>query len=222
MKKQVLTSIIIGTFCLSSSLVWANDDNDKHENYENHAKIYNGKDNPLNHHLDPKNIVNLPVHEKWLKKAHQDPRKRLKVHDISWRGKKWEYLVEYPREKNVVDPQHFEELLNTAGRHGWNLVSISHENHFYAFFFKRELHHHRVKRQLRHLKAHKQDRAIERAQKLKQIHNAHQARMQNLKEIQEVEGELEQADELLAEEVNTEKQILKEEKKLVEENKQKS
>ena len=62
-----------------------------------------------------------------------------RLHPITWKGKKWEYLVEYPADTHHVDPERFEEILDTAGQHGWELTSVSHENHFYAFYFKREL-----------------------------------------------------------------------------------
>lgn len=216
MKKQLVLSLLIST-CIASSFVWAKDSKQSKSNNHNHAQTQKEEKKSLNSHLNPENIEDLSIHPKWIKKAHQDPRQRLKMHKVTWRGKKWRYLVEYPRDIQHIDPQRFEEILNTAGRHGWNLVDITHENHFYAFFFKRERQHHEAKQHRERLKAYKQDRAIKRAKKLKQIHEAHQVRQKRLNEIKEIENEIKKTDELLHEELSTEHQLLKSQKKLADE-----
>lgn len=201
---KILVGTLITTFAISS-IALAKDANSDAANKQKNESL---------EQVHPNSDKDHPVHKKYIEKVKSDPRHRLNVHDISWRGKKWEYLVEYPRDKNVIDPQRFEDVLNTAGRHGWDLISVSHENHFYAFYFKRELQHHKVEEHTQRLKDYKQYRAEEMARKQHQIDQAHKIRMKNLKEIEEVQQEMEQADELLTEEVNIEKQMLNEQKKL--------
>lgn len=63
---------------------------------------------------------------------------------VRWQGEKWEYLVEHPTGKNHIDPAYFEEILDTAGLHGWRLVSVTSEYHFYTFYFERPLLPHKI------------------------------------------------------------------------------
>ena len=37
-----------------------------------------------------------------------------------------------------------EEILDNAGQHGWKLISVTSENHFYAFYFIRPLLSHKL------------------------------------------------------------------------------
>ena len=142
--------------------------------------------------LNPNSKEDHPVHVKYYKQVRSDPDNRLKVHDIRWRGKKWEYLLEYPRDENAIDPQRFEEILDTAGRHGWELSNVTHENHFYSFIFKRELHPRNVADVEKRLKDYKHKRAKKMAVKQHKIDQAHQDRMKNLHELQKIEQSLKQ------------------------------
>ncbi len=81
------------------------------------------------------------------------------LHPITWQGEKWEYLVEHPTGKNHVDPAFFEEILDTAGKHGWELVEVSSEYHFYTFYFKRPLLPHKLESHQIRLARHKRNRA---------------------------------------------------------------
>lgn len=63
---------------------------------------------------------------------------------FKWQGEKWEYLVEHPTGKNHIDPAYFEEILDTAGQHGWRLVSVTSAYHFYTFYFERPLLPHKI------------------------------------------------------------------------------
>jgi hypothetical protein len=88
---------------------------------------------------------------------------------MRWHGKKWEYLVEHPSQ-NVVNPVLFEELLDSAGAHGWQLVEISGTNHFYVFYFKRPLLAHKIEPHLYRLSRQKLARGKEEAALRHQIH----------------------------------------------------
>ncbi|OGT31606.1 MAG: hypothetical protein A3E87_05865 [Gammaproteobacteria bacterium RIFCSPHIGHO2_12_FULL_35_23] len=81
------------------------------------------------------------------------------MHPITWKGAQWEYLVEYPKDIQYIDPERFEEILDTAGQHGWRLVEVSHEAHFYAFYFSRELLTEKLAANTARLKAYKAYRA---------------------------------------------------------------
>lgn len=82
----------------------------------------------------------------------------------TWSGEKWEYLVENPH-VNHVDPALFEEVLDTAGHDGWELINVSAFNHFYTFYFKRPLLPHKVEAHLYRLKRNKKLRAQQDAEK---------------------------------------------------------
>lgn len=77
---------------------------------------------------------------------------------IKWQGEKWEYLVEHPS-INHVDPSFFEEILDTAGQEGWELIEVTGTNHFYAFYFKRPLLPHKIDSHRARLARNKQKRA---------------------------------------------------------------
>jgi len=62
---------------------------------------------------------------------------------ITWQGPKWEYLVEHPH-VSIADSAYFNEILDTAGQHGWRLVSATHEGQFFTFYFERPLQPHRI------------------------------------------------------------------------------
>lgn len=81
------------------------------------------------------------------------------LHPITWQGEKWEYLVEHPTGKNHIDPALFEEILDTAGQHGWELVEVTSEYHFYTFYFKRPLLPHKIESHRLRLAHNKKTRA---------------------------------------------------------------
>ncbi len=78
---------------------------------------------------------------------------------IKWKGEKWEYLVEHPTGKNHIDPAYFEEILDTAGQHGWRLVNVTSAYHFYTFYFERPLLPHKIDAQRVRLQRNKNFRA---------------------------------------------------------------
>ncbi len=94
------------------------------------------------------------------------------LHPIKWKGEKWEYLVEHPTGKNHVDPALFEEILDTAGQHGWRLVSVSSAYHFYTFYFERPLLPHKVDAHRARLQRNKNFRANEEGSQRNTIHTA--------------------------------------------------
>jgi hypothetical protein len=91
------------------------------------------------------------------------------LHPITWKGKKWEYLVEYPTGILHVDPVRFEELLDTAGQHGWRLVDVSGTNHFYAFYFERPLHADRIEKHRARIQKVRTKRINKETEQMKQI-----------------------------------------------------
>lgn len=130
---------------------------------------------------------------------------------ITWRGDKWEYLVEYPRGTNYIDPVRFEELLDDAGQHGWELVSVSHESHFYAFYFKRPLYPHKIAAHRAHLAKVKAERAQKEKIAMDQIQAAYKEKIMLEKaysqQVAKVDQELKQEVKLnqeLAQEVKVE------------------
>ena len=83
---------------------------------------------------------------------------------IKWKGEKWEYLVEHPTGKNHIDPALFEEILDTAGQHGWRLVSVTSAYHFYTFYFVRPLLPHKIEAHRARLQRNKNFRANKEAE----------------------------------------------------------
>jgi|GEM_PF-1308312 len=126
----------------------------------------------------------------------EDP--TLSLHKVKWKGKKWEYLVEHPTETRHVDTVRFEEILDTAGQHGWRLVTVSHAFHFYGFYFERPLPDSKLAAHRAHLAQSKAYRAKNMAKTQRIIDESVQARIKNEKqmaaELQQVNKELKQED----------------------------
>lgn len=79
------------------------------------------------------------------------------LNNIKWEGEKWEYLVEFPTNMRHIDPAKFEEITDTVGLHGWELVEVTSEDHFYVFYFKRPLLPHKIEShilRLQHVRFH--------------------------------------------------------------------
>src|SRR3990167_95855 len=116
------------------------------------------------------------------------------MHPITWKGAQWEYLVEYPKDVNHIDPERFEELLDTAGQHGWKLIEVTHESHFYAFYFTRKLLPEKLAANTARLKAYKAQRAAKEADMTNQILAAQKEKLvleqQYANEIAKVNQEL--------------------------------
>ena len=123
---------------------------------------------------------------------------------VTWRGDKWEYLVEYPRDTNYIDPVRFEEVLDNAGQHGWELVEVSHESHFYAFYFKRPLYPHRIEAHRAHLAKVKGERAQKEAMMASAIQQAYKEKIALEKQYAH---QIAVANKELKQEVQLEKQV---------------
>jgi len=73
------------------------------------------------------------------------------VHPITWKGQKWEYLVEHPTDIQTIDTVRMEHILDDAGQHGWELIEVTSEYHFYVFYFKRPLSNEKLAEHRQHL-----------------------------------------------------------------------
>ncbi|MBU1558443.1 MAG: hypothetical protein KJ588_01415, partial [Gammaproteobacteria bacterium] len=96
---------------------------------------------------------------------------------VHWQGQKWEYLVEHPTDIHHIDPVRMEEVLTTAGQHGWRLVAVTSAFHFYGFYFERPLHNHRLSIVRARLLASKLAREKKEAKLYEAIRKAHQEKM---------------------------------------------
>lgn len=85
------------------------------------------------------------------------------LHSTTWPGEKWEYLVEHPHGIHHIDLVEFEEILDTAGMHGWKLIEVTDTAHFYTFYF------------IRPLLPHKLPSHVARLARLKEIHEKQEA-----------------------------------------------
>lgn len=214
--KKLVTAVVTSSLLASGLVIAKSQDHNKSNKDNKKAQQQSSiaiKEGDLKL-LNPNSKEDHPVHVKYYKQVRSDPDNRLKVHDTRWRGKKWEYLLEYPRDENAIDPQRFEEILDTAGRHGWELSNVTHENHFYSFIFKRELHPRNMADVEQRLKDYKHERAKKMAVKQHKIDQANQDRMKNLRELQKIEQSLKQeqdkvsaTNELLHKELAMEKDI---------------
>jgi len=101
------------------------------------------------------------------------------LHPVTWKGKKWEYLVEHPTDLQGIDPERFEEILDTVGQHGWHLVSVTSSFHFYAFYFERELLPHRLAAHRAHLNKLKTARKAKESQMKAKLEEAHLKKLQH-------------------------------------------
>ncbi len=99
------------------------------------------------------------------------------LHKVTWKGQKWEYLVEHPVDIQHVDKGRFEEILDTAGQHGWELVEVTDFYHFYTFLFKRPLHDAKLAQHRARLKNVKAKRAANEALIMKQTIEAHREKL---------------------------------------------
>jgi hypothetical protein len=126
----------------------------------------------------------------------------VKMKPVTWKGQKYEYLAEFPSDAPFVHPVRFEEVLDNAGQHGWKLVSVSHEAHFYVFYFMRPLTEDRLPAHRAHLREVKDKRAIENKRKQDIIDEEFE---QALYAEEKLAGQLKTNNSLLQQEVTLEK-----------------
>jgi len=93
---------------------------------------------------------------------------------ITWKGAKWEYMVEHPSDVRYIHTVRFEELMDTLGQHGWELAEVTDENQFFAFYFKRPLLEEKIKAHRQRLSKVLTERLKKEEQLKKRIHEAHQ------------------------------------------------
>lgn len=128
------------------------------------------------------------------------------LHPVKWKGKKWEYLAEYPADIRHIDTVRFEEIMDTAGHHGWRLVTVTHAFHHYTFIFERPLLPEKLKKHRARLKKIKDLRASQEAAALEQIKSAHHER---LKAEEAIENQLKTLNQELKQEIQEQKQLEK-------------
>lgn len=127
----------------------------------------------------------------------------LTLAPVKWKGDQWEYLVEHPTDVRHIDPVRFEELLDEAGQHGWELVAVTGTGHFYAFYFKRPLSPEKLAKHRQHILVIKKARLIKRKamqdqidqeiEKQKQYQQQLQKTTQAIKQETQAEKSLDQA-----------------------------
>lgn len=123
--------------------------------------------------------------------SNNDP-EHLALAPVTWKGDKWEYLVEHPTDVRHIDPVRFEELLDEAGQHGWELVAVTGTAHFYAFYFKRPLLPEKLEKHRQHVLELKKARLVKRKQQLTQIDQAVREQKQYQAQIQKTNQALKQ------------------------------
>jgi len=117
------------------------------------------------------NMVNIkPAKNVKVKTTIANPHPHLAP--ITWKGKKWEYLVQFPRDIHHIDELRMEELMDDVGQHGWELVTVTAEDHYYAFYFKRPLLPHKIQAHRDRINRHKGERLEREAKVRKQIQEA--------------------------------------------------
>lgn len=127
------------------------------------------------------------------------------LHQVTWKGKKWEYLVEHPTDVQHVDKARFEEVLDTAGQHGWELVAVTDFYHFYAFLFKRPLPEAKLTAHRARLKNVKSKRAAEEALIMKKTIEVHREKLAFEKKYAQ---EINETNRQLAEQLSLEEQAI--------------
>jgi hypothetical protein len=142
-------------------------------------------------------VTNTAKHKQYVQMAIKRDAS-LSLHKVTWKGKKWEYLVEHPTNIRHIHTVRFEEILDTAGQHGWELVTVSHAFHFYGFYFKRPLLAKKLKAHRVHLTQSKAYRAKNTAIAQRQIDESIQRRIANEKRelagVQQMNKALQQED----------------------------
>ncbi|OGT09924.1 MAG: hypothetical protein A2X77_01030 [Gammaproteobacteria bacterium GWE2_42_36] len=102
------------------------------------------------------------------------------VRPVTWSGEKWEYLIERPAMVFHVNPVLFEEILDTAGVHGWKLMDVTSEAHAYTFYFARPLLPHKMAAAIERLKRIKEFREDQEAAANARVQSATQSNSKNL------------------------------------------
>jgi hypothetical protein len=128
---------------------------------------------------------------------------------ITWKGPKWEYYLEFPKDIKHISVIRMQELMDDMGQHGWELVTITHENNFYGFFFKRPLHEHKVKVHRDRVNKWKGERLSKRAAQMEKIRKVHAEKVAFINEREQLNSLIAKEQRMIAEDKAKEARLIK-------------